>query len=134
GLPAAAQAFRMIRDNVAQAQGVESAALTSSVPLVPTIRAGIGAEGQPLTDGERLIAAVRTVTPGYFATMKIRLSAGRDFEATDDSTAPNVTIINAALAKRFWPGERALGKRMEGMDPSHRHLMEVVGVVADQRD
>jgi predicted permease len=113
---------------------VQSAALTSTLPLAISTRAGIGPEGRPMIDGERLIAAVRAVTPNYFATMRIRLRAGRDFTETDKTDAPDVAIINETLAKRFWPGENAVGKRMEGMDPSHLHFMEVVGVIADPRD
>jgi hypothetical protein len=53
--------------------------------------------------------------------------------ASDNASAPNVAIINETLAKRFWPGQVAIGKRIEGTDPSHRYFMEVVGVVADPR-
>jgi predicted permease len=134
-LPSAAVAYRAIRDGINRTSGVQAAALTSTLPLGATIRAGIGAEGQPYIDGERLIANLRTVTPGYFATMRMRLLAGRDVATTDDAHAPNVAIINEALARKFWPGEGALlGKRMEGMDPSHTHFMTVIGVIADTRD
>ena len=126
--------YRSIRDAVAQTPGVQSAALRSAVPLGPSLQSGVGAEGQPLTDGERLIATVRMVTPGYFATLRIRLLAGRDFTTSDDGSSPNVAIVNETLAKRFWPGENAVGKRIEGMDPSHRHFMEVIGVIADPRN
>jgi putative ABC transport system permease protein len=129
-----ARAFRAIRDAIAQTPGVQSAALTTAVPLGPSIQSGVGAEGQPLTDGERLITAVRMVSPQYFSTLRIRLLAGRDFAMTDNAGAPNVAIINETLAKRFWPGQDAIGKRIEGMDPSHRHFMEVVGVIADPRN
>jgi hypothetical protein len=81
----------------------------------------------------RLITAVRMVSPQYFSTLGIRMLAGRDFAAGDDAAAPNVTIVNETLAKQFWPGQTAVGKRIEGMDPSHRHFMEVVGVIADPR-
>jgi putative ABC transport system permease protein len=129
-----ARAFRAMRDAVAQTAGVESAALTTAVPLGQSIQSGVGAEGQPLTDGERLITAVRMVSPRYFSTLRIRMLAGRDFTSSDDAGASDVAIINETLAKRFWPGENAIGKRIEGMDPSHRHFMEVVGVIADPRN
>jgi putative ABC transport system permease protein len=128
------QAYRAIREGVDRTAGVQSAALTSTLPLAVGIRAGIGPEGRPMIDGERLLAAVRPVTSNYFATMKIRLRGGRDFQETDKADAPDVAIINEALAKRFWPGENAIGKRMEGMDPSHKHFMVVVGVIVDPRD
>jgi putative ABC transport system permease protein len=128
------EAYRAIREGVDRTAGVQLAALTASLPLAPSIRAGIGPEGRPMIDGERLLAAVRPVSPDYFATMKIRLRGGRDFKEGDKAGAPDVAIINEALAKRFWPGEPAIGKRMEGMDPSHQHFMEVVGVIVDPRD
>ena len=128
------EAYRAIREGVDRTAGVQLAALTASLPLAPSIRAGIGPEGRPMIDGERLLAAVRPVSPDYFATMKIRLRAGRDFKESDKAGVPDVAIVNEALAKRFWPGEPAIGKRMEGMDPSHQHFMEVVGVIADPRD
>ena len=128
------EAYRAIREGVDRTAGVQSAALTSALPLAASTRVGIGPEGRPMIDGERFIAAVRPVTPNYFATMKIRFRGGRDFNETDKAGVPNVTIINEALAKRFWPGENAIGKRMEGMDPSHQHFMEVVGVIVDPRD
>jgi putative ABC transport system permease protein len=126
--------YRAIREAVEATVGVRSASLASSVPLTGSARSGVGAEGQPLTDGARLIVALRLVAPRYFETMKIALHAGRDFDAHDDASAPNVAIINEALARKLWPGQRALGKRIEGMDPSHRHFMEVIGVTSDQRD
>jgi predicted permease len=128
------EAYRAILDEVQGAPGVQSAALAAVLPMTPSTRSGIGAEGRPTIDGERLIAMVRPVTPNYFATMKIRMLTGRDFLQTDNASAPNVAIINETLAKKFWPGEQAVGKRVEGMDPSHQHFMQVVGVIADPRD
>jgi putative ABC transport system permease protein len=133
-LPSSAQAFRAVLDAVGATPGVRSASFTSSVPLAGAASAGIGAEGQPMTDGERLIVSVHVIAPDYFSTMGIPLHAGRDFRSSDNASAPNVTIITEALARRLWPGQRALGRRMEGMDPSHQHFMEVIGIAADQRD
>lgn len=133
-LAAGARAYRAVRENMTRTPGIQSAALTSNLPLVLGIRAGVGAEGQPLTDGERLITSVRLVSPNYFSTMKIRLRGGRDFSAADDGNSPNVTIINDVLANRLWPGQSAIGKRIEGMDPSHRHFMVVIGIVPGMRD
>ncbi len=133
-LASGARTYRAIRDAVAATPGVQSSALTSAVPLGPTLQAGVGAEGQPMTDGTRLITAVRMVSPEYFTLLRIRLLAGRDFTDRDGATAPLVAIVNETTARKFWPGQQAVGKRIEGMDPSHRHLMEVVGVVADPRN
>jgi putative ABC transport system permease protein len=133
-LPTASVAYRAIRENVARIPGVQSAALAAYLPLTPPLPAGVGAEGRPFVDGERQLANVHPVSAAYFTTMKMHLLAGRDFNIADDANAPNVAIINEALARKFWPGEPALGKRMEGMDPSHQHFMVVIGVIADTHD
>ncbi len=126
--------YRAIREGLSRTPGVEGTALASSLPFQVPFRAGVGAEGRPFTDGERQIADLHIVSPDYFATMKMRLLEGRDFAPTDNADAPNVAIISEALARKLWPGERAVGKRMEGMDPSHQHFMTVVGLVRDPRD
>jgi predicted permease len=133
-LGSGALAYRAIQDRLGRTPGIASAALTSTLPLGGALRAGLGAEGRPMTDGARLLADVRLVTPGYFRTMRIPLRAGRDFVGSDDQHAPNVVVINEALAAKLWPGENAVGRRIEGMDPSHTHFMEVVGVIAGPRD
>jgi putative ABC transport system permease protein len=133
-LATASVACRAIRDGVARVPGVQAAAITSYLPLVQPVPSGVGAEGRPYVDGERQLANVRTVSPDYFTTLGIHLERGRDFTIADDGHAPNVAIINEALARKLWPGEDALGKRMEGMDPSHQHFMVVIGIIGDIRD
>ncbi|AHG92675.1 permease (plasmid) [Gemmatirosa kalamazoonensis] len=136
-LAGAATVYHAIAERVRGTPGVESAALASTVPLGGAIRSGVGAEGRPMTDGERLLADLRLIGPGYFRALHIRLRAGRDFAAFDDARSTNVAIISDALAAKLWPGEpveRAIGRRIEGMDPSHTHFMQVVGVVAGPRD
>jgi predicted permease len=69
-------------------------------------------EGQPAPPGVQLNAQIRPISPGYFATMQIPLKLGRDFTDRDNETAPGVTIVNEVFAKRFWPNESPLGKRI----------------------
>jgi putative ABC transport system permease protein len=113
--------------------GVESAALINIPPLA---RAGFGGgvaiEGKP---ENTYYSDYRIVSPEYFRTMRIPLLAGRFISDADDSTSQHVTVINEAMAKKFFPGENPLGKRLLelGMD-SHRDVpMTVVGVVGDVR-
>jgi len=70
------------------------------------------------------------ITPQFFTTLGISLLKGRDFTADDHMQAPNVAIISEALARRYWPNEDPLGKRLreEGAD---NPWVSVVGVVAD---
>lgn len=75
-----------------------------------------------------------SITPGYFRTLKIPLVDGRDFTSGDDTSAPRVAIVSRAFADRFWPGERAVGKRFwMGRIAADAPLTLVVGVVEDVR-
>jgi putative ABC transport system permease protein len=114
--------------------GVESVGLINIVPLSRSgFGGGMSIEGRPEIPSR--YSDYRIVSPDYFATMRIPLLAGRLITETDDSTSEHVTVINEAMAKRFFGDENPLGKRLIelGMD-RHRHVpMTVVGVVADVR-
>jgi putative ABC transport system permease protein len=70
------------------------------------------------------------VFPGYFRTMRIPILRGRDVAEADDLGAPGVVVINDYLARRYWPGEEALGKRITFNDPGKNpSWLTVVGVV-----
>jgi predicted permease len=76
------------------------------------------------------------VVPGYFEAMRIPLLRGRLLQASDLAPgAPQVVVINEEMARRFWPGEDALGRRLKyGLDPgANRPWKTVVGIVADMR-
>jgi putative ABC transport system permease protein len=76
---------------------------------------------------------MRSVTPGYFETLHIRLVAGRLFAENDDKGKTRVVIINEALARRYFSGQNPLGKVLKfGPDPDDQ--CEIAGIVADTRD
>ena len=82
---------------------------------------------QPLVNYE-------AVTPGYFDAAGIPLLKGRGVSTSDDETAPEVVVISAATAQRFWPGESPIGKRLKWGPPSSPEpWVEVVGVVGAAR-
>jgi predicted permease len=114
--------------------GVESVGLINIPPLSRAgFGGGVGIEGQPAE--RNMYSDYRIVSPDYFATMRIPLLSGRVITDADDSTSQHVTVINQAMAKKFFPGENPLGKRLIelGMD-SHRAVpMTVIGVVGDVR-
>ena len=77
---------------------------------------------------------MRGTSPGYFATIGQRLLRGRDFAETDRVDAPPVCIVNESFARRFWPGQDPLGKRVKsGRVDNPRPWYTVVGVVADTK-
>jgi len=80
--------------------------------------------------------AIEGVTPGYFRAAGIERLDGRDFDERDyASGAPSVFIVSETLARRFWPGESAVGKRLVGgtSPPENGRWSTVVGVVKDMR-
>ena len=82
--------------------------------------------------GKELIATYRVVFPGYFRTMSIPVLRGRDVTEADNLQAPGVVVINNYFARRYWPGEDAIGKRITFDDPAKNpSWLTVVGVVKD---
>jgi putative ABC transport system permease protein len=76
-------------------------------------------------------ASWEAVDPGFFATLRIGLAAGRDFDARDTPTSPPVAIVAAATARRLWPGENAVGKYVVSPTNDVTAPRLVVGVAAD---
>ena len=85
------------------------------------------------TRTDRPFGYLATVSGGYFAGMGIPLLAGRTFNDRDGETAPPVAIVSASLAKKYWPGVDAIGKRLRFEDNPKDPWFTVVGVVADTR-
>jgi putative ABC transport system permease protein len=73
---------------------------------------------------------MRIVSPGYFAAAGIALSNGRTFRSSDDERAPLVVVINDTMARRYWPGQSPIGKRMR-FNAEQEPWREVVGVIHD---
>ncbi|MBI2832906.1 MAG: ABC transporter permease [Acidobacteria bacterium] len=94
--------------------GVMAAGTTSSIPFGGSYSDSvILAEGHQMKPGESLISPAQLrVSPGYFEAMGARLVSGRFFTEADTKDARRVLIIDDRLARRFWPGQDAVGKRM----------------------
>ena len=85
--------------------------------------------GRLSVPGKDLVATYRAVFPGYFRTMRIPILRGRDVTDADNLRAPGVVVINDYLARRYWPGEDAIGKRITFDDPAKNpSWLTVVGV------
>ena len=135
--PAAATrlAEEMLR-RVEAMPGVDTAALTMFPPMSGFVWNTIVSTPEMAGDttGDR-ISDVSVITPGYLATLQIPLIAGRDFNSGDVEGAPEVAIVNEALADTLWPGQNPIGKRFT-LDGTQ---IEVVGMTAtgkyhDMRD
>jgi putative ABC transport system permease protein len=114
--------------------GVRSAALTLSLPIDGSNWNSIFITAdKPVPPRANLpSSAFIPVSKNYFEAMGIRLLNGRVFTAAETANSPTVTVINEALARRLWPGENPIGKRLkQGWPEDKNPWREVVGVVAD---
>jgi putative ABC transport system permease protein len=114
--------------------GVKSAAVTTNLPLYRQGNSiGVSIEGQPPPPpGQENIVVTRIISPGYFDTMSIPLLSGRQFTDQDIRTSPRVAVVSETMARRYWPGQDALGKRI-GVSQIRRpeDWIQVIGVVKD---
>lgn len=119
---------KQVQARVEGIPGVHSAAVASNGPLNPGFLRSVFIEGQePPAGGRGILTLVTTVGTKYFETMGIPVLRGRDFGAADQETSVKVVVINEAFARRFWPGEEAIGKRFKFFGDDFQS--EVVGVV-----
>lgn len=133
------QFWRPLLEQVRAVPGVVSATGTSDRWLEGRRVMEFDVENQNDAPPRVPIAGVRTVTPGYFRTMGMRILDGRDFSDDDfkaiDGTmpggAPFVTLVSRSLAEKLWPGERALGKKIRPVVGNERPWCTVIGVVDD---
>jgi putative ABC transport system permease protein len=113
--------------------GVESAALAERTPFsINYNRNTLFFPDRQGPDDKGIAIDVTTVSPEYFATIGVPIVQGRNFAAADTSASPRVVIVNEALARKHWPNQSALGKRMRATTYNGREL-EIVGVCADYK-
>jgi predicted permease len=121
-------------ERVGTLPGVRDASLGESVPF-DTRMGTVGdvtAEGQPLKDNSLFdFIPCLSVDRGFLPTLGVPIAEGRDFSAQDDRSTPRVVIINRAMARRLWPDESPIGKRL--LMNQRQPPIEVVGVVSDAR-
>lgn len=112
--------------------GVESAAFTNIIPFGFTNSQGsYNIEGYESSEGQSTPhGMIRSISPGFFATMKVPLLQGRTFGSQDHAEAERVVIIDRVLADRYWPDESPIGKRIYRGENSPGNMLKIVGVVA----
>src|SRR6185436_16116439 len=118
--------------------GVTAASAVMPLPLSGD-RYGISfeTEGRPVAKGEEPSADFFTVNSGYFRTLGVPILKGRDLSERDDAKAPAVIIVNQAFARKFFPNEDPIGKRIKpgiSTDDSEPAMREIVGLVGDVRN
>ena len=119
---------RQLLERVKELPGVQSATLADFSPLSFTIHSeGVMPEGYVPHLHESMEADRGQVGPAYLQTLKTPLIAGRDFTAQDNASTQRVAIVNEAFVDRYWPGQEAVGKRVDVSGRSY----SVVGVAAN---
>ena len=122
-------------ERVSALAGVQGAAFAWGVPLTGNNWPGrVEVEGQPpLTrPSDAVSVPVRSVTPGYFDILGVRIAEGRDFRSSDANKAAQVAIVNRAFADRYFSGSSAIGKKI-WQRGRQQPPAEIVGVVANGR-
>jgi putative ABC transport system permease protein len=112
--------------------GVRSASISAALPLTPKRITPILPEGQaevPLA--QRPFIIIEAIGTQWFQTMSVPLRNGRAFTDADNAQSPRVVIINDSLARRFWPNENPIGKRIV---VGRQVAAEVVGVAANVKN
>ena len=111
--------------------GVETAAAVDDLPFNGGSHQPIAIESRPaVAMSEQPEVDVRVISTGYLRAMHIPVIRGRDFNENDTADKPGAILISDAMAKRFWPNEDALGKRLT-LTFSPGKIREVVGIVGD---
>ncbi len=127
--------YEQLLERLERTPGLTSANIVDIVPLTLSNRA----DGMVSEDHRERVDATlvyrNRVTPGHFRTLGIPLVVGRDFDARDRAQAAAVVIVNETLARRFWPGENPIGKRLRELTDrgAPRPWFEVVGVARDSK-
>jgi putative ABC transport system permease protein len=134
GAEQAAMLHARLLQSLSAIPGVESAAAVNWLPLGDLMLSGdVQAEDRPELAGKYNATKV-AVSPGYFATIGVRLLRGRPFSDADRPGQPPVAVVSESVARRFWPGGDPLGKRIALVErPKAEHWLTVVGVVEDVR-
>jgi predicted permease len=132
--------YQQVLQRVGSLPGVESAGMIAGLPLGGSSwSGGFTTEAKPRPALEEVQEAYfRMVSPAYFRAMGIPIRRGRDFTEQDNESAPGAVLINETMARRFWPNEDPVGKRIKLPNPEPQRTWDaqwltIVGVVGDVR-
>jgi putative ABC transport system permease protein len=121
--------WRDIEQSVAGLPGVRAVSTASAGPVFGGVEPGrFAIVGDPTPESPPTLRWY-DASPGYFATLGVRVLRGRDLSESDGPGAPVVGVVNETLARRFFPAGDALGRRLRMLDMDLE--LEIVGVVAD---
>jgi macrolide transport system ATP-binding/permease protein len=126
--------YHQTLEKVSAMPGVQSAAVTSDLPLNCNCDTDwIRIPGKPF-HGEHNEVLQRDVSPQYMTVLKAKLLRGRLFTEADDANHPQTILLNESMAKKYFPGEDALGKMIGDGDLSPKSMRQVIGIIQDVRE
>ncbi len=132
--PKRTEYYKQVLDRIGAVPGVESVGFTQTMPFTWGIPATFSVYGVPDDAAKLPPAYYDSVSPSYFATMRVPLLKGRLFAETDDAKAPPVLVLSQSTAQKFFPTEDAIGKRLV-LPPNRQQPnpapLEVIGIVGD---
>jgi putative ABC transport system permease protein len=132
-----AEFFRQVLERFRALPGVASVGAVSRIPMVPGNNSGTmtGENSAVGPNDPQVETEMRWASPAYFQTLGITLLSGRDFNDADAEGAPLVAVVDESFARRFYPNENPIGKRIKRGGPqSTRPWKTIVGVVRSVRN
>ena len=132
---AVAAFYTKLVDRVRELPGVRGAGMTSALPPAwedHSTRFILEGEPKPQRGDPAHRERLRVVSEGYLSALEVPVRRGRDFDRHDDRAAPSVAIVSEAFARKYWPGQDPIGKRISNLADS-MFLTTVIGVAGDAR-
>jgi predicted permease len=126
--------YESILQKLRSTPGIDSAGIIETLPMGgATESTGIRIPGHiPADKNETPYSNYTIASPGYFSTVATPILRGRDFLESDTADSLPVTIINSAMAKKFWPGGDPIGKQVGPGSPLYP-AATIIGIVADTK-
>jgi putative ABC transport system permease protein len=129
--------YDQLRERLAALPGVQSVSLSMYPPISDEDGAwtqNIGVDGNPVPDAPGAATVYfNAISPGFFQTTGMGLVGGRDFGRGETATSPRVAVVNETLARRFFPGQQALGRTITMGRNQNRQDVQIVGIVRDAK-
>ena len=112
--------------------GVQASAVTSNIPFGSTVSmVPFATEGSPVLSSGNPTAHIAVLSPDYFHVMGTPLIQGRFLIESDGDKAPRAVLVDQTMARRFWPNQDPVGKRLRFLQPKDSPWMTIVGIVGN---
>jgi len=125
--------YRRLLDQARTLTHVKSAALSQAVPLMGANSRRVIPEGVQLPTATEAVSVLsNTVSDGYFDTVGVPIVEGREFQLTDREDSPHVAVVNEQFARKYYPNQGAIGRRLQ-LESTGGPFVEIVGVAKQSK-